>query len=66
MNLGSRELSPSIRDAVVRPTSELPLVLQQHVPGTEMYRLFRTPSNRLTKTEETLIQTMDDFRTKER
>jgi len=53
-----------IRDAVVRPTSELPLILQQHVPGTEMYRLYRVPSNQLTKAEEALLQTVDDFRTR--
>lgn len=53
-----------IRDAVVRPTPELPLILQQHMPGTEMYRLYRTPSSRLTEAEEALMQTADDFRSR--
>jgi hypothetical protein len=53
-----------IRDAIVQPTSELPLVLQQHVPGTEMHRLSRIPSNQLTETEAALLETVDDFRTR--
>lgn len=51
-----------IRDAVVKPTSKLPLILQCHVPGTRMYRIYRTRTCDLTPEEQRLYESVDDFR----
>jgi hypothetical protein len=58
-----KKLLQIIRDAVVRPTSELPLILLQKVPGTELYRINRIPSCKMTEAEKALAEQVDDFRT---
>jgi hypothetical protein len=52
-----------IIDALQKPTVELPLILQIHIPGTRAYKLHRTPSNELTEDDEKFNASIDDFRT---
>lgn len=51
-------------DAVTRPTSEQPLVIQQQIEGTRAYRLYRTKSSALDEDDQRFLAEVDDFRTR--
>lgn len=49
-------------DAVTKPTSDQPIVLQQHIKGTRAYKLYRTPTNEMTEDDRRFLDGVDDFR----
>jgi hypothetical protein len=52
-------------DAVTKPTSEQPLVVQLHIKGTRTNKLYQTPSNVFTEDDRRFYEAVDDFRTKD-
>ena len=52
-------------DAVTRPTSEQPLVVQLHIKGTRANKLYQTPPNAFTEDDRRFYAAVDDFRTKD-
>lgn len=53
-------------DAVTKPTSAQPLVVQLHITGTRANKLYKTPSNAFTEDDRHFYAGVDDFRTRDR
>lgn len=52
-------------DAVTKPTSDQPLVVQLHIKGTRANKLYQTPPNAFTEDDRRFYEGVDDFRTKD-
>jgi hypothetical protein len=50
-------------DAVTKPTTDQPLVVQLHIEGTRANKLYLTPSNAFTEDDRRFYEDVDDFRT---
>ena len=52
-------------DAVTKPTSEQPLIVQLYIEGTRAYKLYRTLHSAFTEDDRRFYSAIDDFRTRE-
>jgi hypothetical protein len=52
-------------DAVTKPTSEQPLVVQLHIEGTRANKLYKTPPSAFTEDDRHFYAGVDDFRTED-